>query len=172
MANTMKVYFNEDVSPIVFDILKNTGKEETDEEFMHKLANNLPLQEDILFNAVDKIVIENIPEKVMCSFIETEMNIPTANAKIIYDEILKKLVPIALKETITKPQAEKTAKNSNLNISGSDIMVNEPIENSITETITPAPTKIKKEKISEKVKQVIPPEVQKSGPDNYREPIE
>ena len=168
----MKVYFNEDVSPIVFDILKNTGKEETDEEFMNKFSNNLPLQEDILFNAVDKIVIENATEKIVCSFIETGMNIPASNAKIIYDEILKKLVPIASKETIIKPQMEKIPENSNLNISGSDIMVNEPIENSSTETITPAPTKIKKEKILEKVKQVIPPEVQRSGPDNYREPIE
>ena len=158
MSDRIKIYFQKDTEPIITAILKDAQIEDSEKDFWEKMSLGKLSQGEVIFGAIDKIVLEKAPENDVCFFLKNELSINEEAAKKVYKDITTKLVPLINKQT---PQEANKDKNSNI--------VKEPI-----------PKRIASQKISEKTKSPLEAKKintpnfpkQSSGPDRYREPIE
>lgn len=100
MSNKEKIYFKEDSAPIIFDMLKNNGLEETKEDFLKRLSEKRLLQGEIIIGTAEKIFLKEDTKDNLITFLQTELNTTKKTATKIYNEILEKLIPIADKYTL------------------------------------------------------------------------
>jgi hypothetical protein len=137
-----------------------------------------------VFNTTKDFFDKKITEEKMLELFQKELPISKEGALSIIKELKEKIIPYGKKIS----DSTETKEKINLNISASNIPINEPIESvqknisennplvaSTIETSSTPPKKlprIKQENIAEEIKNSIPPTTQPSGPDNYREPIE
>ena len=144
--NNIKIYSKVDTEPIITGILQNNHIEESDSDIMEKLSQGKPVQGQIIISAVEKILLEKLPDENICAFLKTELNVLDEVAKTVYLEIKSKLVPVIKTRTVE----------------------NAPIKETSTVKI---PRPIKKTSSTTKIETPKPP-IQQSGPDKYREPVE
>ncbi|MFA6190462.1 MAG: hypothetical protein WC711_03110 [Candidatus Staskawiczbacteria bacterium] len=186
---------------IISEVLKDNGMEETAIDFFKKVDEKKIPFSSIIYKLSRKLAQEEITEENFVTSIKDQLKIEQQVAEKILKDVKEKILPLARTlekdelvkdETIsTVPQSLKTinknfspaTEKNNINISGSEILANEPIDSlpknetqNIANTITPATIETPTKRIRKPLpKKPFVPETQPtqpSKPDSYREPIE
>lgn len=115
MNNNEKIYFTENSAPIIFDMLKKNGLEETRQDLLKRLSEKRLLQGEVIISTAEKIFLEKDTKDNLIIFLQTELNTSKEIAKQVYNDIMEKLIPIADKYTtanteksISQPTQETT----------------------------------------------------------------
>lgn len=100
MNNNEKIFFTKDSAPIIFNMLKKNGLEETKEDFLKRLSEKKLLQGEVIIDTAEKIFLKKDTKDNLIIFLQTELNTSTKIATQVYNDIMEKLIPIADKYTL------------------------------------------------------------------------
>jgi len=146
---------------VIFEILKNNNLEETESEMVKKVSQNQPSNFIIVREIASSLAGKKVSEKDASLGLQEQLKITDGTAKKIISDINQKLMPYA--KTINFVQEE----NKKIQISEKKFYAK---EKSFDELL-PIP-KRRSTQPQEEIIQPISKPAQRSGPDNYREPIE
>lgn len=176
---TEKFYFSdENIFDKISDILSKNGVAESPEDASLKGREAFIIK---ILHLTKNYLGAKITKKDSVLLIEKELNIPHQSAESIFKEIETNIIPLAIKITISDPndaieENKKPEMPSNLSpINSMKILDNPPTpkpqeqKNKDAYGLIEKPEKIRKTTLKEEKNTQMR---QKSGRDNYREPIE
>lgn len=176
MDNQKKIVFenseDKDLNKIIFEILKNNAIKETPDDYIEKASSGKDTLADIIYDLAEDLANGSINEENFILLTQKQLQVPRQNAENILKEIKGRLLPLA--RTLTEDEIESEEKYINNKIIQPLKQINPVVEEEVKNKVMPPPKRIKKliTPTIEETKESTPKPIQKSGPDNYREPIE
>lgn len=171
-----KIYFSGEKNPfdIIIEILEKNGIKETLKESMEKIRQGKISRTEALYKLADSLADQKITEKDFIAEIQKQLEITNEIAQNIYKDIKEKLLPLAQKFVSDQQNIAQKEKNG---------IINPPIPKGRSQTKPVSTPIITNETVKAKLKTTknfskLPKQIQevkkipRTGPDNYREPIE
>ena len=155
-----KIIFSKDVAPVILQILKDNSLYETTDQFNDKLKREVPLNGGIVRSAIDQVVSSGYSRNNLTSLLQQNLLIDAGRASKIASAIEIQIIPFAQKPKIEQTTQIKKEPASEERVAAPQTPMHQHIEES------PAKEKF----VIEKNPAVT--QRPRTGPDNYREPIE
>ncbi|MCX6719526.1 MAG: hypothetical protein NTV36_00205 [Candidatus Staskawiczbacteria bacterium] len=170
-----ETYFSDDnIFKIISDILWKNGIDETPADSADKILQHKKSFIMTVYKLVKDLSSQKISDSQFSSELQNKTSIALPIAHNILNEIKEKILPYAEKITIGSEIQKEKPIVAVPPIESQNFLKNDPIKNYPTAPVPEEVIKLKPRKVlnSKKEKEPEIKKILRTGPDNYREPIE